>query len=162
MAPTWAVVTDESLDRIYTQTGHEAVDESMMKRETKIHLTIDEMIKMYEKTNKVGLSLKDAGNVYKSITEYLEYWKNMIDTTSYGKENAPLEELIKYDEFANIIGLDIGIPVIERIRKAKEVFQPSIIQTAINALSNDKPKEIKMTRERLDSYFESELYKSDD
>ena len=67
-------------------------------------LTINEMVEYYKKNVTIYVvNYNDTKLIYEDIMLHLRAWKEYLDTTLMSSGDAPVEDLILLDKFANIV-----------------------------------------------------------
>lgn len=67
-------------------------------------LTVNEMVEYYKKNVSIFVvNYDDTKLIYDDIMTHLKAWKHYLDTTLMSSGDAPVEDLILLDKFANIV-----------------------------------------------------------
>ena len=113
-------------------SGDKEVDERMSKQDITTMLPISEMAKYYSQGVNVSIVQRaDVKDIYILITNHLAAWKRHIEK-SINLGNAPMEDLIMLDEFANAVYSEA------KFEFSTEVAQSTFMQHMSSSIRSNK------------------------
>lgn len=84
-------------------SGDDPTDKMIADEQRQVMLPISRLVELFQQGCKIGVVIDtDTKKMYEAISTYLEIWKNKM-TGSLNKANAPIDDLLSMDAFAQAI-----------------------------------------------------------
>ena len=115
--------------------GSKARDDAYLNDRIVVMNTTNQMIELYKSNTPISIpNIKDVGEIYEIINNYLVAYANYIQNTIV-QHAVPAEDLLLMDKFANEIKQQYNLFVPEQAPRVSELFK--LLTTPLTAVKQD-------------------------
>lgn len=118
---------DEIKKKQFKYSFEEKMKPSLMNRPTEVYIPISKMLDLWLRNRYLHLkNISDTKKIHEAIQRHLNLWKNKIDSSFTRTPNAPYDDLINLDRFAEMI-----------FQWAKHYYKPQELLTEFSLTMGD-------------------------